>query len=59
MDEKEVLLATLNSTISRTTKLVQAYEVEIANLTAEVIKLQTQIESMTTTTTSKTTSKEK
>lgn len=57
MDEKEVLLATLNSTIARTSKLVQTYEVEIANLTAEVIKLQTQIESMTTT--SKTTSKEK
>lgn len=57
MDEKEVLLATLNSTISRTSKLVQTYEVEIANLTAEIIKLQTQIESMTAT--NKTTSKEK
>jgi hypothetical protein len=46
MDEKDILLATLNSTIGRTTKLVQSYEIEIANLTAEVIKLQTQLESM-------------
>lgn len=47
MDEKDVLLATLNNTIARTSKLMQSYEIEIANLTAEIIRLQNQVESMT------------
>lgn len=47
MDEKDVLLSTLNNTIARTSKLMQSYEIEIANLTAEIIRLQNQVESMT------------
>jgi hypothetical protein len=44
MDEISVLTATLNNTIARSAKIVQAYEVEIANLTAEIVRLQSQIE---------------
>jgi|AntAceMinimDraft_6_1070360.scaffolds.fasta_scaffold00237_16 hypothetical protein len=46
MDEKEVLLATLNSTVSRVSKMAQSYELELANLTAEVIRLQMTIKSL-------------
>jgi predicted RNase H-like nuclease (RuvC/YqgF family) len=45
MDEAEIIAATLNNTIARNARTVQALEIEIANLTAEVIRLQRQIES--------------
>ena len=46
MDDVEVLKATLNNTIARNARLVQDYEVQIANMTAEVIRLQMQLEEM-------------
>lgn len=48
MDENEVLLQTLSSTIQRHARLVQNYETEIANLTATVIKLQSLIQEQNT-----------
>ncbi len=45
MEEVEIIAATLNNTIARHAKTVQGLEVEIANLTAEIIRLQRQIES--------------
>lgn len=45
MDDVEVLKATLNNTIARNARMVQNYEVEIANLTSEIIKLQAELES--------------
>lgn len=47
MDDVEILTATLNSTIQRQSKVTQNYEVEIANLTAEIIRLRSQLESLT------------
>lgn len=44
MDELEVVTKTLNSTIQRHGRVVQAYEVEIANMTAELLRLQDQME---------------
>jgi len=44
MEEVEVIAATLNNTIARYTKNVQSLEIEIANLTAEIIRLQSQLE---------------
>lgn len=44
MEEAEIIAATLNNTIARYAKTVQGLEVEIANLTAEVIRLQKQLE---------------
>lgn len=44
MDEVEVLTATLNNTIARNAKNVHSLEIEIANLTAEIIRLQKQLE---------------
>lgn len=38
MDENEILSATLNNTIGRMSRMAQNYEVEIANLTAEVVR---------------------
>ena len=46
MDEAEIIAATLNNTIARNAKTVQSLEIEIANLTAEVIRLQKQLESI-------------
>ena len=48
MDEAEIIAATLNNTIARNAKTVQSLEIEIANLTAEVIRLQRQLESINT-----------
>jgi predicted RNase H-like nuclease (RuvC/YqgF family) len=45
MEEAEIIAATLNNTIARYAKTVQSLEVEIANLTAEIIRLQRQVES--------------
>lgn len=39
MDEIEILKETLNATLQRHNRLSAAYEVEIANLTAEIISL--------------------
>lgn len=44
MDELEVLTKTLNSTIQRHGRAIQAYEIEIANITVELIRLQTKLE---------------
>ena len=44
MDNSEILEATLNATIQRFAQKTQNYEVEIANLTAQVIMLQSQVE---------------
>jgi peptidoglycan hydrolase CwlO-like protein len=46
MDEAEIIAATLNNTIARNAKTVQGLEIEIANLTAEVIRLQKQLETV-------------
>jgi hypothetical protein len=45
MEEVEIIAATLNNTIARHAKTVQSLEIEIANLTAEIIRLQAQAES--------------
>lgn len=44
MDDNEVLKATLNNTIARHMRTVQNYEIEIANLTSELIRLQSEAE---------------
>ena len=49
MEEAEIIAATLNNTIARYAKNVQGLEIEIANLTAEVIRLQKQLEATTKT----------
>lgn len=46
MEEAEIIAATLNNVIARNAKTVQSLEIEIANLTAEIIRLQKQIESL-------------
>lgn len=46
MDDVEILSATLNNTIQRNSKITQNYEVEIANLTAEIIKLRSQLDAL-------------
>lgn len=56
MEEAEIIAATLNNTIARHAKYVQSLEIEIANLTAEVIRLQKQAETLTKAT--KTTAKD-
>lgn len=40
MDDTEVLTQTLVATIQRHARIVQNYETDIANMTAEIIKLQ-------------------
>lgn len=50
MEEAEIIAATLNNTIARNAKTVQSLEIEIANLTAEIIRLQRQLESTSTAT---------
>jgi hypothetical protein len=44
MDEVEIIKATLNNTIARYAKKIQEYEVEIANMTAQIVLLQSQLE---------------
>lgn len=44
MDEIQVVTQTLNTTLQRHAKIVQAYEVEIANMTAEILRLQAILE---------------
>lgn len=39
MDEVEILKETLNSTLQRQARTTQNYEVEVANLTVEIIRL--------------------
>ena len=43
MDDIEVVTQTLNHTLQRHARIVQNYEVEIANLTAEIVRLQGQL----------------
>lgn len=43
MDEIDILTQTLNSVIQRNIKLIHAYEIEITNMTAEIIRLQKRI----------------
>ena len=47
MDDVTVLTQTLNTTLQRHARVVQGYEVEIANMTAELIRLHAQIEEET------------
>jgi hypothetical protein len=44
MNENEVVVQTLNTMLQRHAKVVQAYEVEIANLMAEIFRLKSQLE---------------
>jgi hypothetical protein len=44
MDDASVITQTLNSTLQRQAKLFQNYEIEIANMTAEIIRLKDQLE---------------
>ena len=46
MDEVQVVTQTLNATLQRHARVVQGYEVEIANMTAEIVRLQAQIEDL-------------
>jgi hypothetical protein len=46
MDDVNILTQTLNSTLQRHARVVQGYEVEIANLTAEIIRLKSKVESL-------------
>lgn len=46
MDDIAVLTETLNQTLQRHGRLAQAYEVEIANLTVEVIRLRARVEEL-------------
>ena len=48
MDEVEILKATLNNTIQRNVRAIQNYEVEIANLTAEIVRLSAELEAAKT-----------
>lgn len=46
MDEVQVVTQTLNATLQRHARVVQGYEVEIANMTAEIVRLQSQLEEL-------------
>ena len=46
MDDVEVLTATLNNTLQRHARLAQNYEIEIANMTAEILRLKSQVEEL-------------
>jgi len=46
MNENDVVVQTLNAMLQRHAKVVQGYEVEIANLTAEVYRLKNQVEEL-------------
>lgn len=45
MDEVQILTQTLHATIQRASQKAQNYEIEVINLTAEILKLQSEIES--------------
>ena len=47
MDDLQVITQTLNNALQRHLRTVGNYEVEIANLTADVIRLQDQVETLT------------
>lgn len=49
MSENDVAVNTLNSMLQRHAKVVQGYEVEIANLTAEIYRLKQKIEEIEST----------
>jgi len=44
MSDNDVAVNTLNSMLQRHAKVVQGYEVEIANLTAEIYRLKNEID---------------
>jgi ADP-glucose pyrophosphorylase len=44
MDEIQVITQTLNSNLQRHIKSIQSYEVEITNMTAEIVRLQNEVE---------------
>lgn len=44
--DNDVLTETLNSTLQRHARAVQNYEVEIANLTAEIYRLQAKVKGL-------------
>lgn len=44
MDSIEILKNSLTSTVQRISLIVQNYEVEIANLTTELIRVQSELE---------------
>ena len=46
MDDVDVLTATLNNTLQRHSRLAQNYEIEIANMTAEILRLKAQVEEL-------------
>ena len=46
MDDVDVLPATLNNTLQRHSRLAQNYEIEIANMTAEILRLKAQVEEL-------------
>lgn len=46
MNDNDVAVNTLNTMLQRHARVVQGYEVEIANLTAEVFRLKAEIDSL-------------
>jgi regulator of replication initiation timing len=46
MDDLQVITQTLNNSLQRHLRTVGNYEVEVANLTADVIRLQGQLETL-------------
>ena len=44
MDDVQLLTKSLHSAIQRTVKQAQNYEIEITNMTAELLKLQAELE---------------
>jgi hypothetical protein len=46
MDEIEVLTEALNATLQRHGRVAAAYEVEVANLTVEIIRLRSRVEEL-------------
>ena len=48
MDDIAVLTETLNSTLQRQSRIAQAYEVEIANMTAEIVRLRARVTELET-----------
>lgn len=43
-DDAEILRVTLSNTIQRFSKIIANYEIEIANMTSEIIKLNSMID---------------
>jgi hypothetical protein len=54
MDDVNVLTQTLNATLQRHARVVQGYEVEITNMTAEIIKLNAKVEELQSSASTKT-----